>query len=75
MTLKPARNTASLLSRIDTLRRRHRRLDLRVETEQRRPRPDAGMLQWLKRERLRLKDQLRAHEGRLRKWSRDRAAT
>lgn len=66
MTVKPIRNASSLSSRIDALRVRHRGLDLRVETEQRRPRPDASELQWLKRERLRLKDEMRLYEGLLR---------
>ena len=75
MTVKPIRNASSLSSRIDALRVRHRGLDLRVETEQRRPRPDASELQWLKRERLRLKDEMRLYEGLLRTSSPGQPAT
>ena len=52
-----------LSSRIDALRRRHRELDDKVSLEQQRPVPDTGRLQTLKRERLSLKDAIRAAQS------------
>jgi hypothetical protein len=46
----------SLISRIATLRRRHAKIDARIDDEQRRPMPDIARLKRLKQERLGLKD-------------------
>ena len=51
-----------LPARIMALRARHRTLDRDVALEQSRPQPDAARLQALKRQRLRLKEDLRRHE-------------
>jgi hypothetical protein len=75
MTLQTPIKPASLASRIDALRRRHRRIDSHVASEHGRPRPDSTVLQALKRERLRLKDQLRRYEGLLQTLPRGQAAT
>lgn len=53
----------SLSARIEELRRRHRDLDGKVAREQLRPWPDAARLHQLKRERLGLKDTLRATQA------------
>ncbi len=66
MTLQTAIETPPMTSRIDALRRRHRRLDDRVAAEHRRPQPDMTVLQRLKREKLRLKEELARYEGLLR---------
>ena len=52
-----------LSSRIDALRRRHRELDDKVTREQLRPAPDASRLLEVKRERLSLKDAIRAAQS------------
>ena len=49
----------SLKSRIETLSRRHRELDRRIEKEQRNPWPDASQIKMLKREKLGLRDAIR----------------
>ena len=67
-------NPAALSNRLLAIRRRHRALDARVGREQRRPSPDASLLQKLKRERLRLKDELARMEGLLSTLSRGAAA-
>ena len=67
-------NPAALSSRLAAMRRRHRTLDARVADEQNRPRPDATLLQKLKREKLRLKDELSRIDGLLRTLSRGAAA-
>jgi hypothetical protein len=46
----------ALIARIDTLRRRHRELDRRIEAEQQRPAPDDTEIKRLKQERLGLRD-------------------
>ena len=66
MTLQTAIKTPVMRSRIDALQRRHRRLDDRVAAEHRRPQPDMTVLQRLKREKLRLKEELAHYEGVLR---------
>ncbi len=75
MTIQTAIKTPALVSRMDAIERRHRRLDDRVAEEHRRPQPDASVLQTLKREKLRLKDELMHYEGLMRTLSRGRAAT
>ena len=52
-----------LTSRIEALRSRHGALDRRIEVEHRRPLPDNSVLQRLKREKLRLKDELARYDG------------
>lgn len=66
MTVTPKAHTA-IVARIAALRARHRALDDQVAAEQRRAWPEAGMLQMLKRRRLRLKDELKRCEGLLRR--------
>jgi hypothetical protein len=56
----------SLAAHVEMIRRRHRAIDSFVEFEQRRPAPDAAVLRSLKRERLRLRDELSSYEGLLR---------
>lgn len=48
---------------LTALRRRHRAIDGRVDAENRRLNPDTTLLQRLKRERLRLRDELARYEG------------
>lgn len=45
-------------SRIDTLKTKHADLETRIFDEQRRPSPDYGLVQELKRRKLQLKDQM-----------------
>ena len=59
---RPANTTGHL----EALRRRHRELDARVETESRRVHQDTVLLMRLKRERLRLRDELARYETLLR---------
>lgn len=49
----------SLQGRIEELSVRHRRLDEKIETEQKRPIHDSTELQQLKRQKLRIKEELR----------------
>lgn len=48
----------SLQSRLDSLKDRHSSLELRIQTEDQRPRPDAETLVRLKREKLKLKEEM-----------------
>jgi hypothetical protein len=48
----------SLQSHIEALKERHHNLDLRINEEDRRPRPDDGELHRLKLEKLRLKEEM-----------------
>ncbi len=73
MTFQPAIKRSVMPSRIEALLRRHRRLDERVAAEHGRPQPDAMVLQMLKREKLRLKDELTRYEGLMRTLARRRA--
>jgi hypothetical protein len=66
-------DTVGISSRIQAVQRRHRGLDERVAAEHRRPQPDTGVLQTLKREKLRLKDELARYEGLVRTLERGRA--
>ena len=75
MTIQTSIKPAAVAVRIAAVRRRHRRLDDRVVAEHRRPQPDTSVLQMLKRERLRLKDELQHYEGLMRTLSRGSAAT
>ncbi|MCR9115222.1 MAG: YdcH family protein [Rhodobacteraceae bacterium] len=49
----------SLIARITTLRRRHRDISRRIESEELRPLPDPTHIKQLKQERLGLKDAIR----------------
>lgn len=49
----------SLLTRVDTLRRRHRNLDGQIQKEQQHPSPDFNRINTLKREKLGLRDAIR----------------
>lgn len=68
--IKPAKRSASLSARIEAVRKRHRRIDDSVAAEQSRPNPCMAALQTLKRQRLRLKDELQHYEGLMRTLSR-----
>lgn len=57
---------AALGPRLEALRARHRRLDALVHEEYARPLPDPGRLHSLKRDRLRLRDNLSELEGTMR---------
>ena len=58
MTIQTRIKSAAVVSRIEAMQRRHRRLDDRVAQEHRRPQPDMSVLQTLKREKLQLKDEI-----------------
>jgi hypothetical protein len=75
MTFEPAIQCSVMPSRIEALLRRHRSLDERVAAEQGRPQPDAMVLQMLKREKLRLKDEITRYEGLMRTLARRRATS
>ena len=66
MTIQTPIKGPAMTSRITSLQRRHRRLDDRVAAEHRRPQPDMSVLQSLKREKLRLKEELAHFEGLMR---------
>ena len=61
VTLKKRR--PSIMVRIENLRRRRRDLTARIYDELRRPAPCSMTLQALKRERLRLKDEIARFDG------------
>ena len=46
------------LARIDTLKTQHSQLESKIELESRRPNPDELMVAKLKREKLKVKDEL-----------------
>ena len=48
----------SELARIDTLKVQHRQLQAKIETENARPLPDDNLITKLKREKLKVKDEL-----------------
>lgn len=73
MTIHTAIKSTGLFGRIVALRQRHCSLDDRVAAEHKRPQPDSSLLQRLKRERLRLRDEIARHEGVLRTISRVRS--
>jgi len=49
-------------NRYSTLVDRHRRIDAKLDREMKRPLPDYFIVQGLKREKLRLKDEMKAWE-------------
>jgi hypothetical protein len=57
---------ASLEAHIAALQGRHHDLEERIAREQRRPAPDASLLQTLKRRKLLIKDDMTRFEGVLR---------
>ncbi|MHA3977090.1 YdcH family protein [Halovulum sp. GXIMD14794] len=73
MTIHPRITTEALSAKVDAVRRRHRELDDHVSREQRRPLLDTTELSSLKREKLRLKDELALYEGLLRTLNRGTA--
>lgn len=50
--------TMATLDRIDALRRQHSHLEQRLDEETHRPHPDDGVLAELKRQKLRIKDEI-----------------
>lgn len=54
-----------LQERLSALRKRHRELDIEIEEQCRRPRPDADLVRCCKRQKLRIKDKIAAlsHEA------------
>ena len=75
MALNTSLKRDGLASRLEAIRQKHRQLDDRVLSEQNRPRPDSSVLKLLKRERLRLKDEIECYEGLLRTLSCGRLAS
>lgn len=75
MILRFPHKAGSVASRIAALRLRHRKIDERVSWEHGRPQPDIVVLKTLKRERLRLKDELHRYEGLLQSLTHGRPAT
>ncbi|MXN64665.1 DUF465 domain-containing protein [Stappia sp. GBMRC 2046] len=70
MNLQTSIRPGCLAARIDALRGRHQILELLVAAENKRPAPDTTALRNLKREKLRLKDEIVANEGLLRTLAR-----
>jgi|GEM_PF-2502539 hypothetical protein len=58
MTTIPARLRAALPAKVAQLRRRHHQLAEQIDAELQRPMPCSAALQTLKRQKLRLKDQI-----------------
>ncbi|MEC3861814.1 YdcH family protein [Mesobacterium sp. TK19101] len=58
MTTMPARLLTALPAKVARLRRRHHQLAVQIDEELQRPMPCSVALQRLKRQRLRLKDQI-----------------
>ena len=56
----------NILSRIGTLRERHRMLETEISTEERRPLPHTMTLQRLKRRRLAVKEEIESMEALMR---------
>lgn len=52
----------SIENHIEALKRRHAELDARIEAESRAPAPDDAGITALKKEKLRIKEQIHAHE-------------
>ncbi|MEM9331657.1 MAG: DUF465 domain-containing protein [Pseudomonadota bacterium] len=70
MIIRKRITASSIATRIDSVKRRHRRLKELVAAEQRKRLPDEWVLKTLKRERLEMKDVLTQYEGLLRTLSR-----
>ena len=71
--MKNARHTrSSLKARLEALRARHRQIDDQVAAEQKHTWRDGSILKGLKRQKLRLKDEIENHEGLLFTLSRGR---
>lgn len=69
---RTAARARSIAARRHALERRHARLEAKIAQESARPLPDPMRVQWLKRIRLRLKDEVASLEGVLRTLSRAR---
>lgn len=70
MTMQVSSKVAKLGSRLVAMARRHRALEERIADVESRPKPDSMVIQRLKREKLRLKDEMHYCEGMLRSTSR-----
>ncbi|MCJ8192023.1 YdcH family protein [Sphingomicrobium aestuariivivum] len=46
---------------VEALTNKHHKLAAQIETEEHRPQPDTALIQRLKREKLRLKDEIQGH--------------
>lgn len=64
-----AQQTAPLLNRIRSLRRKHQAIEHRIRREVARPLPDYFLLQRLKRSKLQLKDEANRLLDRLRRFA------
>ncbi|GAA07085.1 hypothetical protein AD948_00910 [Acetobacter senegalensis] len=58
MTINRMEAAMTLLSRIESLKSRHSRIDQQISAEGGRPRPDARVLMTLKLQKLRLKEEI-----------------
>ncbi|MBJ3764589.1 YdcH family protein [Maribius pontilimi] len=67
MKVTSARKRPSIMARVENLHRRRGELSARIYAELRRPAPCSMTLQTLKRERLRLKDEIARFDGLLRR--------
>lgn len=70
MNMQLTGKAARLASRLVAIGRRHRELEERIAEVERRPLPDQLTLRRLKRDKLRLKDEMHCYEGLLRTLSR-----
>ena len=71
MSMQVTTRMARLGVRLVAVGRRHREIESRIADVEKRPLPDQFALQRLKREKLRLKDEMHWYGGLLRKLSRD----
>jgi len=53
----------SVINRIDSLKNKHMVLESKITQEETRPHPDEDLLHTLKREKLRIKDEIRTLVG------------
>ena len=72
MEKTPARNVNAISAKVAQLRRRHHRLAVQIDDELQRPAPCSLALQRLKRQRLRLKDQIAYYSALTRSQDRSR---
>lgn len=70
MNMQTTSRLAKVGARLAAVGQRHRDLEERISEVERRPNPDQFALQRLKREKLRLKDEMHYCEGLLRTMSR-----
>lgn len=71
MTTLPARQQNALPAKMAQLRRRRHQLAEQIKVELQRPAPCSAALKHLKRQRLRLKDQIAYYTGLLTRQGRD----